>query len=52
MPKRSSKPMSKAAPDPGEAAFDILRQIIKESEGSEKDPLAVALERRGGLKNA
>jgi hypothetical protein len=31
-------------------AYDTLQQIIKETEGTGKDPIAVALGRRGGLK--
>ena len=31
-------------------AFDTLQQIIQQSEGSGKNPLAVALGRLGGLK--
>ena len=31
-------------------AFDALQQVIQQTEGSGKNPLAVALGRRGGLK--
>ncbi len=31
-------------------AFDTLQQIIRQSEGTGKNPLAVALGRMGGLK--
>lgn len=49
MPKRSSKePVPE--PDPNVSAFDTLQKIIMETEGTDKDPLAVALGRRGGLK--
>ena len=50
MPKRSSKPRSKADPDPNVTAFNTPWQIIMESEDTGKDLLAVALGRRGGLK--
>jgi len=49
MPKRSRKPPS----DPILAAKSILEQITGEAdrvEPAEKDPAAVALGRRGGLK--
>lgn len=46
MPKRSRKPPA----DPNKAAHSILAQIIGGDDGSGKDPLAVALGRRGGLK--
>jgi len=45
MPKRSRKPKS----DPNTAAFDALRRLT-EGTSNGKDPLAVALGRRGGLK--
>jgi len=48
MPKRSRTPKR----DEVLSAFDTLQQIIKETEGTGKDPLAVALGRRGGLKGA
>lgn len=48
MPKRSRTPKS----DEVRSAFDTLRHIIEETEGTGKDPLAVALGRRGGLKGA
>ena len=46
MPKRSRKPKS----DPNRAAFDVLKQIMEKDENEGKNPLAVALGRRGGLK--
>ncbi|HTV91639.1 MAG TPA: hypothetical protein VMG98_02890 [Verrucomicrobiae bacterium] len=49
MPKRSRKPPS----DPFEAAHSIFAQITGEEpklESDAKDPAAVALGRRGGLK--
>lgn len=46
MPKRSRKPPS----DPNLAAHAILAQILDEGGDFGKDPLAVALGRRGGLK--
>ena len=46
MPKRSRKPSS----DPNVAAFNVLQQVIKSGEAEGKNPLAVALGRRGGLK--
>ncbi len=48
MPKRSSKPA-----DPNRAAFAILNEATDETPAAmerEKDPAAVALGRRGGLK--
>lgn len=49
MPKRSSK-----TTDPNKAAFAILNEAIGEGEPAEpehqKDPAAVSLGRRGGLK--
>jgi hypothetical protein len=50
MPKRSRKAKPKAR-DANQAAFDTLQQIIARTEGTgEKNPLAVALGRLGGLK--
>jgi hypothetical protein len=46
MPKRSRKPKS----DPNVAAFNALRSVIEKAEAEGKDPLAVALGQRGGLK--
>lgn len=46
MPKRSRKPKS----DPNRSAFDLLRKVVEKAETEGKDPLAVALGRRGGLK--
>jgi hypothetical protein len=48
MPKRSRTPKR----DEVQSAFDTLQRIIKQTEGTGKDPLAVALGRRGGLKGA
>lgn len=48
MPKRSRTPKS----DENKSAFDVIQEVIKETEGTGKDPLAVALGRRGGLKGA
>ena len=45
MPHRSS-----IDDDPNESAFAALQEAIKQTEGSEKDPIAVILGRRGGLK--
>lgn len=52
MPKRSRKSTKPTKPkrDENQVAFDTLRQIIEQSEGSGKNPLAVALGRLGGLK--
>jgi len=58
MPKRSrtakrTKPAKrKAQPkrDENQMAFDVLQQIIRQSEGTGKNPMAVALGRLGGLK--
>jgi hypothetical protein len=36
--------------DENQIAFDALQQIIKQTEGTGKNPLAVALGRLGGLK--
>jgi hypothetical protein len=50
MPKRSRKSKSTTR-DENQSAFDVLQELIKRTEGTEgKDPLAVALGRRGGLK--
>lgn len=46
MPKRSRKEIS----DPNRSAASVLRQMFKQAEAEGKDPLAVALGRRGGLK--
>ena len=48
MPKRSST--EPATPDPNESAFAVIEAVIKQTEGTDKDPIAVALGRRGGLK--
>ena len=45
MPNRSS-----IDDDPNESAFAALQEVIKQTEGTEKDPIAVMLGRRGGLK--
>jgi hypothetical protein len=54
MPKRSRKVQPKrktARRDENQSAFDAVQRLIELSEGSSgKDPLAVALGRRGGLK--
>ncbi len=56
MPNRSRKTAKPAAPkrkperDENQAAFDAVQQIIRQSEGTGKNPLAVALGRLGGLK--
>jgi len=50
MPKRSRKAKPKAR-DANQAAFDVLQQLIARTEGTgEKNPMAVALGRLGGLK--
>ena len=46
MPKRSRKEIS----DPNLSAANVLKRMFKEAEAEGKDPLAVALGRRGGLK--
>ena len=46
MPKRSRKEES----DPNKSAFNVLQQMFKDVEAEGKDPRAVALGRRGGLK--
>lgn len=46
MPKRSRTPKK----DANRAAFDVLQSVIQQTKGMEKNPLAVALGRRGGLK--
>ena len=48
MPKRSST--EPATPDPNESAFAVLQEVIRQTEGTGKDPIAVAMGRRGGLK--
>jgi hypothetical protein len=53
MPKRSRKVQTKSEPvrDANQTAFDAVQRLIEMTEGSDgKDPLAVALGRRGGLK--
>jgi hypothetical protein len=59
MPKRSRTKTVKPKPntkyrrpkkDENRAAFDVLLQVIQQTEGTGKDPIAVALGRRGGLK--
>ena len=52
MPKRSRKtPKKTPARDANQAAFDTIQRIIAQTEGMDgKDPLAVLLGRRGGLK--
>ena len=44
--KRSRKEIS----DPNLSAANVLKQMFKQAEAEGKDPLAVALGRRGGLK--
>lgn len=46
MPKRSRKEIA----DPNLSAANVLQQMFKDAEAEGKDPLAVALGRRGGLK--
>jgi hypothetical protein len=46
MPKRSRKEIA----DPNLSAANVLKQMFKHAEAEGKDPLAVALGRRGGLK--
>ncbi len=56
MPNRSRNAAKPATPkrkperDANQAAFDAVQQIIQQSEGTGKNPLAVALGRLGGLK--
>ena len=60
MPKRSRtdgpaqkrRVAKKTAPqrDENQLAFDSLQQIIEATEGTGKDPIAVLMGRRGGLK--
>ncbi|HEY6614546.1 MAG TPA: hypothetical protein VIZ32_08505 [Vicinamibacterales bacterium] len=45
MPKRSRTEIS----DPNRSAFNVVQQMFKEAKAKGKDPLAVALGRRGGL---
>jgi len=45
MPKRSRKEIS----DPNVSAASVLKKMFKQAEAEGKDPLAVALGRRGGL---
>ena len=46
MPKRSRKEIS----DPNQSAANVLKRMFRQAEAEGKDPLAVALGRRGGLK--
>jgi hypothetical protein len=48
MPKRSRK--RAPSQDPNVAAFDALQRVIQSGEATGKDPIAVALGRRGGLR--
>lgn len=57
MPKRSrtQKASVKTLPrrekaDPNQSAFGVLQQMFTKAGAEKKDPLAVALGRRGGLK--
>jgi hypothetical protein len=51
MPKRSRKAKPKPARDENQSAFDAVQRLIAMTEGTDgKDPLAVALGHRGGLK--
>ena len=55
MPKRSSiegtaKTHKREHADPNLSAFAVLQEVIEETEGTKKDPIAVMLGRRGGLK--
>ena len=36
--------------DPNLSAFAALQEVVEQTEGTEKDPIAVLLGRRGGLK--
>lgn len=49
-PKKTTKARRRPKKDPNQAAFAVLQQTIQETEGTGKNPLAVALGRRGGLK--
>lgn len=48
-PKKTTK-NRRPRKDENRAAFDMLQKVIGETEGSGKNPLAVALGRMGGLK--
>ena len=59
MPKRSRKitkresakrKRAESKRDENQMAFDTLQQVIQQTEGTGKNPLAVALGRLGGLK--
>ena len=52
MPKRSRKVQKKAAArDENQSAFDAIQALIDKTEATDgKDPIAVLLGRRGGLK--
>jgi hypothetical protein len=59
MPKRSRKKAIPRKPttktrqpkrDENQMAFDALQKVIQQTEGTGKNPLAVALGRLGGLK--
>ena len=50
-PKRGTSKVHQPEPDANQSAFDVLQELIKRTEGTgEKNPLAVALGRLGGLK--
>jgi hypothetical protein len=46
MPKRSRKEKG----DPNQSAFDVIKRVMVNDKNQGKNPLAVALGRRGGLK--
>jgi hypothetical protein len=48
MPKRSRN--RDLASDPNVSAFKVLQRTVESNESSQKNPAAVALGRRGGLK--
>jgi hypothetical protein len=49
-PEKPAKGKSEPKKDPNQTAFDVIQKIIRETEGTGKNPLAVALGRLGGLK--
>jgi hypothetical protein len=49
-PAGTLRPLAVPKTDPNVAAFNLLEQLIASGEAEGKDPIAVAMGRRGGLK--
>lgn len=48
--RRGVAKVAASARDANQTAYAVLQEVIKQTEGTGKNPLAVALGRRGGLK--